>query len=642
MLGTFDISQVQAALGLRYGNIRKIGAGGMASVYSAHDSVLARSVAVKLVSSQHAIEELAMRFQQEAKLASRLHHPNIVTVLDFGRGANGVLYLVMDLVEGSSLSQVIKETGPLSLNEALRVLIQICDGLAHAHRQGVMHRDLKPGNVMIGTNSNHESEVRIVDFGLAKVVSGDQKITKTGAMLGTPLYASPEQLQGKPVDHRTDIYSFGCLMFETLIGKPPFKSSNQFEIYEMHLNSEVPKLAERGYTGERTEDLDRIIKTAMAKDRNDRYETFSQLKSELVALLPEESRVEWNTQEEKYAINRFRASSFFSQHKLPITLATGAVAVLTSVLMINESKEMKTAPVPVPETDGKIGFDENEWAFVPHTKNGVTTWTNCDCRMSDKHFKMLQGKNVRSVMLYTMRLNGSGLHYLKGEPLERLVLPESKIVDEHLHLIGEFKLLKELDLSYSWIHDSGLATIAELPKLNNLAIAGCRALTEASVDSMIKFAPNISRLNLSYTPVGKKGFEKLKSFEKLEDLDLSLSDLTDDMLEPIFALDLRCLTLSKNKDLTDKSIYKLTRMKRLADLRIDGCPKITDDAIAAIKRTHPGIHLVTAAKKRDESMTSDILKDLMQNTACDTKSGAEPARDNPASDKPPTEKSTKP
>lgn len=598
---TFDVSQVQAALGLRYGNIRSIGAGGMACVFSAYDSVLARPVAVKLVSNQLAIEELAVRFQQEARLASRLHHPNIVTVLDFGRGENGILYLVMDLVEGGTLSQTLKESGPLPLEQAIKVLVQICDGLGHAHGQGVMHRDLKPSNVMLAENAPENSNVRIVDFGLAKVISGDQKLTRTGVVIGTPTYSSPEQFQSKPLDHRTDIYSFGCLMFETLTKRPPFKGQNQIELFDLHVNSPVPTLVESGYTGEHAAELDRIISTAMAKDRNDRYQTFQQLKSDLLALLPEESQLLFPDRSEEYAKNKFQAASFFSQQKrIFLILIAGGVVILALLLA---KKFQQTAPQRSKMLDyaSTLGGDESKnWTFFNHQKNGYETWTNIDCRMGDKYFKMLRGKNVQAVTLYAMRFTGSGLRYLRDEPLERLEMPESKIIDKNLHYIGDFKRLKYLDLSYSWITDAGVATIGELPDLNFLGMAGCTKLTDKSVDSIAKFAPNLTRLDLSYTPVGTAGYVKLKQLPHLTDLQVMLSDLNDETVKPILALDLHALSLSKNKDLTDKTIARLEKMPRLQDLRIEGCPKITEKALAALKKAHPNISIVRQSKKRDE------------------------------------------
>jgi len=600
MPSTFDVSQVQAALGLRYGNIRSIGAGGMACVFSAYDSVLARPVAVKVVARNQAIEELAVRFQQEARLASKLHHPNIVTVLDFGRGENGLLFLVMDLVEGGTLSQALKENGPMPLEKAIKVFVQICDALAHAHGQGVMHRDLKPSNVMLVDASNDNCNVRIVDFGLAKVVSSDQKLTRTGVVIGTPTYSSPEQFQAKPLDQRTDIYSFGCLMFETLTKTPPFKGQNQIELFDLHVNSPVPKLAERGYTGGYSEDLDQIISTAMAKDKNDRYQSFYQLKSDLLALLPEETQLLFPNNGKEYTKNKFRASSFIRQHRTALAASTVFIAA-TSIFSINAIKKEEKAIVrSKPLSYSYTGFEEKDWKFMPFRKNDMDTWINIDCRMGDNYFKGLRGKNVRSLQLYAMRLDGWGLKYLKEEPLEKLDMPESKIKDEHLHFIGDLKQLKHLNISYSWISDEGVAQISELPNLTYLGLAGCRKLTHKSIDAVQKFAPRLQRLDLSYTPVGMDGYKKLKNLPELRDLNVSYNQLNDESIKPILVLNVDSLTISRNQEITDLTMKRMARMPRLLDLKIDGCPKITTKAIEALKQARPGIKIMTTAKKKND------------------------------------------
>lgn len=594
----FDTSQVQVTLGLRYANIRKIGSGGMASVFSAYDAVLTRTVAVKLLEDNQNASEMAVRFQREAKLASKLKHPNIVGVLDFGVGENGTLYLIMDLVEGSSLETYLSESETMDSDLAIPMFIQVCEALEHSHNQGIVHRDLKPSNIMLVTDEDRHRNVRLVDFGIAKVLTGDQKLTTTGATLGTPLYSSPEQIQAEKIDSRSDIYSFGCVMLAVLTGSPPFRGETALATYEMHMNKPAPTLLERGYTGEYSEELNRIIAKSLSKDPENRYQSFSQVKSELMELLSEEAREIVYEVEKEYAKEKFVSRSFLSEHRWALALfALISISIGAWAIFKKEPEKVKDKPVRF----SYVGVQEPDWKFYPKTKNGITTWTNIDCRMSDKHFKQLVGKNVRSVKLYAMRLNGSGLKYLKDEPVEILSVAESKIVDEHLHYIGDLKNLKRLDLSYTWITDKGVKTISELPGLHNLGLAGCTKLTTKSVDEVIRFAPNIKELNISLTPVGKGGFEKLAKLDSLLRLDISLSELDDDSIEPIFKLkQLVQLKISKNKDLTDTTLEKLSLLPYLNSLSIDSCPGFSEDAIAKFKRRKPDCKLVMKAKKRKE------------------------------------------
>ncbi len=573
----------------------------MGCVFTAYDAVLKRRVAVKLVFDSHEQGELALRFHQEAKLASRLKHPNIVRVLDFGIGQNGTIFLIMDLVEGATLYQILKDSGPMDVETALPMFIQICDALAHAHSHGIVHRDLKPKNIMIAENEPAHLNVRIVDFGIAKLASSDLKITRTGHIVGTPLYSSPEQIKSKSVDSRSDIYSFGCVMLEVLTGSPPFRGATQLESYDMHLSSSAPRLQDCGFEHEHLVELDRIIATALNKDPKDRYQSFDQLKGDLIKLLPDESRAALYQASEICAENDFVAKSFFAQYRFPLLFLIFGVIPAGALLFLRFQGQNPAAQGQVKFAEQGISPTQREWRFFCSKREGRKTWINIDCRMSDKHFKQLKGKNVRSVVLYAMRLNGSGLRYLKDEPLENLSVAESKIEDAHLHNIGALKQLRKLDLSYTWISDPGLATIATLPRLMTLGLAGCTKLTSKSIDSICRFAPELAVLDISYTPVGEAGYEKLRGLKKLRSLDISLSDLTDQSVEPIFKLkNLEVLSISKNNALTDATIKGLKGMHNLKSLEMYGCG-FSSEAIEQLKKSLPSCQFVTQKRKEQRS-----------------------------------------
>jgi serine/threonine protein kinase len=192
----------------------------MGEVFKAHDPVLNRFVAVKtIVGSLDANEDLRLRFQREAQSAARLNHPNIITVYDFGE-EEGKIFMAMELLEGTDLREIIKSQRPLNLHQRLRLMEQICDGLGFAHAKEIVHRDLKPGNVHIQPNG----QVKIMDFGLARLASSD--MTKTGLIMGTPNYMSPEQVQGKRVDSRSDVFSLGAVFYELFSHRKPFAAES--------------------------------------------------------------------------------------------------------------------------------------------------------------------------------------------------------------------------------------------------------------------------------------------------------------------------------------------------------------------------------------------------------------------------------
>ncbi|MBI2810604.1 MAG: serine/threonine protein kinase, partial [Candidatus Melainabacteria bacterium] len=249
-----------------------IGAGGMSTVYRAKHLLLDRIVAVKIMQVGKVDDNAVRRFQQEAKAATALNHPNIATVREFGTAESGDPYLVMDYIEGISLSDVIKQNGSLSAERTKEIITQVCSGLQHAHSIGVVHRDLKPANVMLSKDSSGNEIAKIVDFGIAKILQSDgqSELTKAGEIFGTPLYMSPEQGLGKTVDARSDIYSTGCMMYECLSGKPPFSAESALETLLQH-STEAPQPLKNGG------DLAQVVYRCLEKKPEDRYESAEEL-----------------------------------------------------------------------------------------------------------------------------------------------------------------------------------------------------------------------------------------------------------------------------------------------------------------------------------------------------------------------------
>lgn len=211
----------------------RLGSGGMSTVYLAKHKFLNKNVAVKVLHSNLASDAKSVqRFQMEAKAAFDLTHPNLLTIYDFGISQDGQAYIVMDYIEGESLSDLVQRQGPITLTQALPLFYDICLGLAHAHEKNVLHRDIKPSNVML-LKGETRIVAKIVDFGLAKSYDESaMKLTQTGEIFGSPLYMSPEQCQGAALDNRSDIYSLGCLFYESLSGIPPIKGDSAYDTFK--------------------------------------------------------------------------------------------------------------------------------------------------------------------------------------------------------------------------------------------------------------------------------------------------------------------------------------------------------------------------------------------------------------------------
>jgi eukaryotic-like serine/threonine-protein kinase len=264
-----------SVLGGRYRIEANIGAGGMAVVYRGFDPVLNRTVAIKVLNPQFATDaSFVDRFRREAQAAARLNHPNIVGVYDHGAD-DGTQYIVMEFIEGRTLAAALSAGRRPSPMQAVEVTQHICDALAAAHAQGVIHRDIKPENVMV----TRDGTVKVMDFGIARLLSGPETAPQTSAVLGTASYLSPEQAQGQPVDARTDIYSLGIVLYEMLAGRPPFTGESPVAIAYKQVN-EAP-LPPSELNPEVSPSLDAVVMRTLAKNPANRYQSAEEFAEDL-------------------------------------------------------------------------------------------------------------------------------------------------------------------------------------------------------------------------------------------------------------------------------------------------------------------------------------------------------------------------
>ncbi len=263
-----------------------LGAGGMGYVFCAEHIIIHHDYALKMLAPEQLNAESRRRFESEGRAIAKLDHANIVKVYNMGLDQHHYPFYVMDLLQGVPLSAYIAEKKKLPLAETLSLMIQIASGLGYAHGKGLVHRDVKPSNIILVQDGEGGHTVKIVDFGIAKAITGGgidgQSQTKTGAVFGSPLYMSPEQSMGSAIDQRTDIYSMGCTFFEALSGKPPFHGQNAMVTVMMHQTRPVPSLVEACSADNLPAAVDTLLAKMMAKDPADRYQSMEQLGHDLI------------------------------------------------------------------------------------------------------------------------------------------------------------------------------------------------------------------------------------------------------------------------------------------------------------------------------------------------------------------------
>lgn len=622
----------------RYSVINELGRGGMGTVYKCLDVKLNTEVAVKVVSFTFSPSEVA-RFHKEAKALARLNHPNILTVRDFGYSNDGTVFLVTDIVRGEGIDSVIESGGAIPLEGALPMFLQICDGLAHAHRNNILHRDLKPSNIMIAATGKEDDPhiVKLMDFGLAKLQLDDQRLTKTGAMVGSPAYMSPEQADAKSTDERSDIYSLGCLMYEVLTGEQPFTAGNIPAIMLAQINKPAPKLVDKLPDMIFPLELEAIVAKCLAKKKEDRFQSVIELRN-AIAAVDEQLRAS-NAIYQSGAIGLSgvynRTGGFLRADnaqvnaakfkRLPTKVLVGIVAVAVFVLAgffffttqtIGVFKKPERMLATTDET-----VDNNKTFSVEHGRGYVKTfkppvkklrvkdtpatgetddWTRVDPRNADKSlFDLLGLKQIDYLDLSDTDITDQGVLSLANEPIQGLKLERTKITDKALAQLNSMKKLEELslagcknitadglkgivglgtfefiDISDTNLSDKAFFYLGGCKQLRTVNANGCKNITGVGFGDLR--STMINNLLLQNSGVKCANVVNLKSVPVLASIDLANNDLTDKDLDYMGNLDFVCsIDLSNNPRITNDGLLKLLRMPAVHTIKIFRCQGIT-------------------------------------------------------------------
>lgn len=603
--GASDFPDIQDG---RYKFIEVIDSGGAGTVYRALDTSLDKQVAIKKLHSS-ASDIVAMRFQREARMAASLKHQNVMNANDFGLTAKNEPYLILDYVNGTNLSKVIQEHGPMPLHEALSIFIQVAAGIEHAHKSNVIHRDIKPSNVMlVHEPKTGEFIAKVVDFGLAKMLDDDQSLTKSRTAVGTPEYMSPEQLHGIGVDQRSDVYSFGCLMFHVLSGKPPFVGETAIDVASMHINDEPPTLRSAGV--ECSESMEEIVRRCLHKDPARRFHSFQKLGESLENELrginedgmnSEQTSTKFSETIENLDAANSQVKTARSNRTIPLVVAGLAgliLAVVLSILVVQEQNSTSENEAKIEKRlalDSRAGF-VNPFAYsLDDPLDGKWIRPNATDEEVQKATKMHE---ITDMVLTGSKLSDETWIQLANlNVAKRVAITGVPITKELIGNISRIKSIDTLDLGETDdIDPEALPDLNAMPHLYDFRLYGVKL--DKRITTNIAKIKNITSLKLSCCTNLRTTeiLEPLIKLPRLDYLKLDGSDLDDEGLKGLSRLnDLNTarkveLYLAGTK-ITDQGLNVLD-FEKLAVLDLNGCSNITAKKIRTLEKVHDGVRIL--------------------------------------------------
>ncbi|MCC7529141.1 MAG: protein kinase [Candidatus Melainabacteria bacterium] len=584
----------------RYRVIEEVGRGGMGVVYRVEQILLGREMALKTLDGQDVKDATWRRFQQEARATGMLDHPNLITVHDSGIIDDKHPYFVMDFVQGTTLAKLVEEKGPLSVEEALPIFIQVCFGLAYAHDLGIVHRDLKPSNIMlVQPPGGGALTVKIVDFGIAKLHLAEgtesQSLTKTGEIFGSPLYMSPEQCLGVAVDHRSDIYALGCVIFETLTGLPPFLGSTSLSTMMKHQSEKPPTLKEATLGKEFPPEIESLVARLLEKEPDKRYQSLNALARDLSLLqqgISAESLKQIGASDSEKISNKR-----FSNSEMAIACLSTAAVFATASWMINDLFDSAEGSRTIDKEVAKQVQD-----FKTHYEPGSRYPEVSETVQSSKR-TLKNGKKIRRIYFVkpagNFNLAGDDLNTFKAAgiydiPFEKSIHLRLKdlesmenpnyflqfqeediteltssgrfgVTDTTMKGIGHLRLLNNLKVGANDVSDDSIQYINQLPLLHTLYI-GFTGITEEG-------ACRLKRLK-DFTNFGVAGLKSvsrllsiLKSSSKIQKLGVEKCNLTKEDLKTIASMKtIMQLNIDENKVVDDESLKLLVPLQNLETL----------------------------------------------------------------------------
>ncbi len=551
-----------------------VAAGGFGRVFKARDVLRNSEVALKVLAETRDDKAL-VRFQREARTASRLKHSSIATIYDFGL-ADGTPYLSMEFVEGDSLEAILCEHATLTLSEFTQVFMQITEGLNHAHNNGVIHRDLKPANIVVRQTPDGELKAKILDFGVATLSDRSQdeqgRLTPTGNIVGSPLYMSPEQGQGKTVDLKSDVYSLGCMMYRCLTGQSPFRGDTAIETILAHQNLTAPRLADF-FDESPPEELCELIERMLSKQPEERPPLATEVLPILSSLHKELLNLEQASENDILEQRTIGDTSVSDRH--PESRRTRTVVISTAIIVTVALLAVSVLLRGKQNEPHRTRLKLNDIVSVPFASEDEV-----ESSFPDSYKKPdLQAYNGQAVYSFhnTSCTDADLLKLEKPEQLKNLDLSRTQV--KTLTNIGTFKNLEVLNLDRAPLRDGAIENLKSLRHLHTLRVSHT-GISDLSLPSIARLT-QLTELNISNTRISLNGIVK--------------------SLKPL--VNLRILQIAVDQDLNIDLIRQIVHaFPRLGQLDIRHCKGVNPAFLSSLKNQFPDI-----AFTPDRAMIFDLV-----------------------------------
>lgn len=584
----------------KYVLLEELGRGGVGTVYRVRDVADDRQYALKTLQPEFLTERSALkRFEHEARAARSLSHPNLVRVHEYGRTADGVPFIVMSFVNGNSLGDVLRDEMYLAPSRVVEIFIQACDALGYAHEHGVVHRDIKPGNIILERGDANRplfgDFVKIVDFGIAKVMPGytgdTSELTQTGEIFGSPLYMSPEQCTGARIDARSDIYSLGCVMYECLTGINPFAADNPVQTILKQLHDDPPSFKKACPTLRIPAALETVVMRALAKNPADRYQSMKDISCDLQLI--KEGKTPPAAKERTIA-KVAPTAAFIQRNRVGLLLLVANLSIGGFVVWFVLSK---TQPPPQPQAPAPSHAASEDY-YSSVSLHGVDEDAVLNKVLTDKSNKPIDAAILNGPPFALQPLSAAQTPWVLQFP-ERVSLGYIIQSRSTLSAIGKIEIAQPAPICLQV--GSNLRHYPELFKRfrpDEIRVLKFPAGFTGNVLRNIQHLTGLQELWMVGAALSGDECKLLQSFHDLRVLDVSSAHVTDELLPVLDSLPKLTMLNIDGTNISGKALSRASLLRRLKVLHAGNLTDIS-----------PVLHALTATSIHSLSVSADHLQD---------------------------------